>query len=68
VKAACLVTRGAPALAIADQLQSTPDHLVAICTHGRSGVGRLLIGSVADYIIRSAGVPVLVVTRPQATA
>jgi len=68
VKSHRQVTRGAPALAIADHLRATPDHLVAICTHGRSGVGRLLIGSVADYVIRSAGVPVLVVTRPQAAA
>jgi nucleotide-binding universal stress UspA family protein len=67
VKATCLVGRGAPALAIADQLAATPDHLAAICTHGRSGVGRLLIGSVADYVIRSAGVPVLVITRSPAS-
>ncbi|MSQ16987.1 MAG: hypothetical protein EXR54_05385 [Dehalococcoidia bacterium] len=65
VKSSSLVGRGAPALAIVDQLHATSDHLAAICTHGRSGVGRMLIGSVADYIIRSAGVPVLVLTRPQ---
>ncbi len=68
VKSSSLVGRGAPALAIADQLNTTPDHLAAICTHGRSGVGRMLIGSVADYVIRSAGVPVLVVTRPHTAA
>jgi nucleotide-binding universal stress UspA family protein len=38
--------------------------LVAIATHGRSGVRRLLLGSVADKLIRAAGPPVLVV-RPK---
>ena len=37
--------------------------LVAIATHGRSGVQRLMLGSVADKLIRAAGPPVLVV-RP----
>jgi nucleotide-binding universal stress UspA family protein len=38
--------------------------LVAITTHGRSGVRRLLLGSVADKLIRASGPPVLVV-RPR---
>jgi nucleotide-binding universal stress UspA family protein len=37
--------------------------LVAIATHGRGGVQRLLLGSVADKLIRGAAAPVLVV-RP----
>jgi nucleotide-binding universal stress UspA family protein len=37
--------------------------LVAIASHGRGGVQRLLLGSVADKLIRGAGPPVLVV-RP----
>ena len=38
--------------------------LVAMATHGRSGVRRLMLGSVADKLIRAAGPPVLVV-RPR---
>jgi nucleotide-binding universal stress UspA family protein len=38
--------------------------LVAIATHGRSGVRRLMLGSVADKLIRAAGPPVLVI-RPR---
>jgi nucleotide-binding universal stress UspA family protein len=38
--------------------------LVAIATHGRSGVQRLMLGSVADKLIRAAEPPVLVV-RPR---
>lgn len=33
--------------------------LIAMGTHGRSGVGRLLIGSVADKVIRGSQVPML---------
>ncbi len=37
--------------------------LIAIATHGRGGLRRLMIGSVADKLIRTSHVPVLVV-RP----
>lgn len=57
--------KGSPALSIVDHLKNLADNLVAICTHGRSGLGRLLIGSVADSIIRSSGAPVLAI-NPQA--
>lgn len=35
--------------------------LVMMSTHGRSGVGRILLGSVADYVVRHAKSPVLLV-------
>lgn len=35
--------------------------LIIVATHGRSGVRRLLLGSVADRLVRSSPVPVLVV-------
>ncbi len=34
--------------------------LIALSTHGRGGIPRLLLGSVADKVIRSAKQPVLV--------
>ncbi len=37
--------------------------LIAIATHGRSGPGRVILGSVADHIIRHASIPILLV-RP----
>lgn len=38
--------------------------LIAMSTHGRGGLGRLVMGSVTDMVIRLAGVPVLVVRPP----
>jgi nucleotide-binding universal stress UspA family protein len=35
--------------------------LIVIGTHGRSGLGRLLLGSVAEDVVRGAKVPVLLV-------
>ena len=58
----CTVARGSTAMAIVDQVKEVRRCLVAISTHGRAGLGRLLIGSVADTLIRHAGLPVLVVT------
>jgi nucleotide-binding universal stress UspA family protein len=44
-----------------DVALSTDGALVCMSTHGRSGVGRAVLGSVADGVIRSGQVPVLVV-------
>jgi nucleotide-binding universal stress UspA family protein len=33
--------------------------LVAMATHGRGGIERLMVGSVADHVLRTADVPVL---------
>ena len=38
--------------------------LVVIGSHGRGGVGRVLLGSVADRVIRLAPCPVLTVRAP----
>ncbi|WP_168789032.1 universal stress protein [Paraburkholderia aromaticivorans] len=37
--------------------------LVVMGTHGRQGIGRMLLGSVAEAFLRRAGMPVLVVRR-----
>ncbi len=37
--------------------------LIVMSSHGRGGIPRMLIGSVADRVIRTAGVPVLVIPR-----
>lgn len=38
--------------------------LIVIATHGRSGMGRWVWGGIADRILRSASVPVLMVRSP----
>ena len=52
---------GAAAHVIIDLAQETPDNLVAMTTHGRSGPARWALGSVTDRVVRYSGDPVLVV-------
>lgn len=40
-------------------------HLVVMATHGRGGVARLMVGSVADKIMRQAPCPVLTLRAPE---
>lgn len=49
---------------LADYAQKNRFDLIVIATHGRSGVSRWVWGSVADRILRSACVPVLMVRAP----
>ncbi len=48
-----------PALSILDYARTHQVDLIALATHGRGGFSRLFLGSVADKIVRSADVPVL---------
>ena len=57
------VLHGVPWDKIVNFSATTDDMMVAISTHGRSGITRLVLGSVADMLIRSLETPVLVV-RP----
>ena len=41
--------------------------LIVMGTHGRSGLGRLLMGSVAESVLRKARCPVLTVKSPLST-
>jgi nucleotide-binding universal stress UspA family protein len=49
---------------IADHASKTEVDLIIIATHGRSGVSRWVWGSVADRVLRSACVPVLMIRAP----
>jgi nucleotide-binding universal stress UspA family protein len=55
-----LHTHRSPAAAILEEAACGPYDLVALATHGRGGLARLLLGSVADKVIRGATIPVLV--------
>jgi universal stress protein A len=52
---------GDPRIAIVDYAQRNGFDLVVMGTHGRTGRDRLLIGSVAETVVRSSRVPVLTV-------
>jgi len=65
--AARLVTGTSPASTLLETLQQDPYDLIALTTHGAGGVRRLLLGSVADKVIRRAVKPVLVM-RPAPAA
>jgi nucleotide-binding universal stress UspA family protein len=47
-----------------DYTEENDIDLILIATHGRSGVSRWVRGSIADKILRSANVPVLMVRAP----
>jgi nucleotide-binding universal stress UspA family protein len=54
-----VVLEGPAATMIARRIVSSGADLVAMTTLGRSGVARLLVGSVAEQVLRTADVPVL---------
>lgn len=57
-----VVTIGSPADEIMDYAAENKVDLIIMSTHGRSGVTRWFMGSVADKVIRHSTVPVLVVS------
>jgi nucleotide-binding universal stress UspA family protein len=60
-----IVTAANPAAAIVDCAKSLGIDLIVMGTHGRARVAHLLIGSVAERVVRTAPCPVLVVRHPE---
>ncbi len=58
---ACELAVGPAALRITEKAKQGHYDLVVMGTHGRTGLKRLLIGSVAERVVRSASCPVLTV-------
>lgn len=58
------IITGRPAESIAEYANENNVDFIAIATHGRSGISRWAWGSVADRILRSVCVPVLMVRAP----
>ena len=50
--------------AVAEQARAWGADLIVIGTHGRRGVGRMLLGSDAEQIVRTSIAPVLLVRAP----
>ena len=55
------VREGDPAEAIIQFAHEADVDLIAMSTHGRTGLSRALFGSVAEQVVRGAGKPVLLV-------
>jgi nucleotide-binding universal stress UspA family protein len=64
VKARSRVVEGSAALRILEVAREEGSDLVVVGTHGRTAMGRVLLGSIADRIVRAAPRPVVTV-RPQ---
>ena len=59
---------GDPTTEILRVAEEAKSDLIVMNTHGRTGVGRLVLGSVAEHVLRKAPCPVLIVrvTLPEA--
>jgi len=58
------VAEGEPATEIIRLARLLGANLIAMGTHGRTGLGRLLMGSVAEAVLRRAPCPVLTLKAP----
>lgn len=68
VQMECRVEEGDVATGIVRAARATACDLIVMGTHGRTGLGRLLMGSVAESVLRTASCPVVTVKTPDAEA
>ena len=61
IKTECVVVIGDPGSSIIDYAEKNAIDLIAIATHGRSGLRRILFGSVAEYVIKHSKLPILLI-------
>jgi nucleotide-binding universal stress UspA family protein len=66
VRVQTMVRRGEPAQEILAGAREAGADLIAMTTHGRSGLGRLLFGSVAEAVLRQSEVPVFLMRQTEA--
>jgi nucleotide-binding universal stress UspA family protein len=59
---------GEPDAAIIEAARESRTELIVLGSHGRSGIKRLLLGSVAERVIGRAACPVLVVNQPSGSS
>jgi nucleotide-binding universal stress UspA family protein len=59
IRVRAAVRYGKPAAEIIEHIPANEVELVAMSTHGRSGLSRLVMGSVAEEVVRNSRVPVL---------
>lgn len=66
IRAGARVRIGEPPMEIVAAAKELGSDLIAMTTHGRSGLGRLLFGSVAEEVLRSAPIPVFLMRMTEA--
>lgn len=66
LKVSSEVIEGHPASEIINYANKTPSSIIAMATHGRSGIGRWTYGSVAEKILSGASHPIFLVRPPTA--
>ena len=64
----CMVASGNAAEEILKAASELDVELIAMSTHGRSGLRRIAFGSITDKVLHGANVPVLMVRAPEGTA
>jgi nucleotide-binding universal stress UspA family protein len=67
VTVSVVVASGNAAEEILKAADSTKADLIAMSTHGRSGLRRLAFGSITDKVLRGSHIPVLMVRAPEGT-
>jgi universal stress protein A len=60
-----MLTSGPPAAMIVEYAKDHDIDLIVMGTHGRGALGHLIMGSVAERVVRLAPCPVLTVRHPQ---
>ena len=60
IQAEGVIVNGKAGPAIIEYSVSNNADMIAVVTHGRSGIGKAVYGSVADYVLKNSGIPTLV--------
>jgi nucleotide-binding universal stress UspA family protein len=66
VRTSWVIRRGRADQEILAAARDAGADLIAMSTHGRSGLGRLLFGSVAEQVLRHADIPVFMMRETEA--
>jgi nucleotide-binding universal stress UspA family protein len=62
-----VISEGEAAETIIELAQGSPQSLIVMCTHGRTGVRRWMLGSITEKVIRHADDPVLAIRATKET-
>jgi nucleotide-binding universal stress UspA family protein len=63
IAADAALLRGSPAKLICEEAERSGSDLIVMTSHGRTGLNRMWLGSVADGVLRHSTIPVLII-RP----